>query len=211
MSAKWRNILTVGFSILIGMMLIYFGTDGLRAFTAESARIYQLETDKPAFPDVVLEDSLMNTYTFSHFAGKYVFLTFIYTACTDVCPQLEMNLKEVYEKIPNQYIGEDVIFLSISFDIERDHPHQLSKYMSHFDSDGKTWRMARIPNEVELNQLLDKFGVIVIPDGNGGFAHNSAFYLVNREGYLIDVLDYKKTDEAANKLIGVLQDEAGGL
>ena len=61
--------------------------------------------------------------------------------------------------------------------------------------------MARIENTAELEILLDEFGVIVIPDDYGNYAHNSAFYLVDKEGSLIDVMDYKDIEGSATKII----------
>jgi protein SCO1 len=195
--------------IIFGLGLFYIGTDGFTAFTAETARLQQLKDDKPKFPDVTLEDSKGRNYSISEFEDKYVFITFLYTSCTTVCPQLEMNMSKVYDKVPSKYMGKDIVFLSISFDPSRDNPAVLEKYRGYFNSDGETWRMARISNQTELDSLLQAFGVIVIPDDNGTFAHNSAFYLVDRKGSLIDVMDYKKTDEAANKLVSILEKEAG--
>jgi protein SCO1 len=190
-------------------VLFFIGTDGFRAFTAETARVNQLINDKPKFPDVTLEDSKGRKYSISEFEDKYVFTTFLYTSCTTVCPQLEMNMSKVYDKVPSKYMGKDIVFLSISFDPTRDDPATLDKYKGYFNSDGETWRMARISNKTELDSLLKAFGVIVIPDENGNFAHNSAFYLVDKEGSLVDVLDYKKIDEAVNKLVSILDKEAG--
>ncbi|PFP29699.1 SCO family protein [Bacillus sp. AFS073361] len=195
--------------ILFGCALFYFGTDGFTAFTAETARVKELIADKPQFPNVTLEDSKGREYSISEFEGKYVFITFLYTSCTTVCPQLEMNMSKVYDKVPSKYIGKDIVFLSISFDPSRDDPATLEKYRGYFNSDGETWRMARIANKTELDALLKAFGVIVIPDEYGNFAHNSAFYIVDKKGRLLEVLDYKKTDEAAKRLTGILDMEAG--
>src|SRR5690606_33564548 len=104
-----------------------------------------------------------------------------------------------------EYIGDDIQFLSISFDPERDDPKTLDTYRKAFGSDGKTWRMARIPDQEELNSLLDRFGVIVIPDEYGNFAHNSAFYLVNSKGQLIEVMDYTFIDKAADRVTEILR------
>lgn len=204
-----HHVIAILIVLLFGSVLFYFGTDGFRAFTAETARTNQLIENKPIFPIVNLEDSKERVYPFTEFQGKYVMITFIYTACSGVCPQLEMNLANVYESIPKKYIDEDIVFLSISFDPERDNPATLDRYRTYFGSDGETWRMARITNTEELDNLLKRFGVIVIPDGEGEFTHNSAFYLVNREGVLVDVMDYQEVDEAANKIISILEDEAG--
>lgn len=210
MSKNWRNNLSIVLSVLLGCLLLYVGTDGFRAFTAESARTFKLLQEKPKFPTVTLEDSKERIYSFSEFEGQYIMLTFIYTACTDVCPRLEYNLAEVYKQVPREFIGKDILFLSISFDPSRDDPETLERYREAFGSDGDTWRMARITDKGELEHLLDEFGVIVIPDGNGGFAHNSAFYLVDRKGYLLEVMDYTKTEEAASTVKAILEGEGDG-
>lgn len=206
---KNKNTLSLIIVIVFGMSLLFIGTDGFQAFTVEKARTMKLVEDNPEFPNVTIEDSKGRIYDFSELEGKYVMLTFIYTSCTTVCPVLEMNLAQVYDQIPEQYIGEDITFLSISFDPERDDPATLDKYREYFNSDGETWRMARVPDQEELKKLLDAFGVIVIPGNDGEFTHNSAFYLVNREGTLIDVMDYQETDDAAEKVISILEKEVG--
>lgn len=206
---KNRSKLSLIFVITFGIVLFYIGTDGFKAFTAEEARTLRLIENAPQFPVVTLEDSKERVYPFTEFEGKYVMLTFIYTACTDVCPKLEMNLFNVYKQIPENYMGEDIVFLSISFDPENDDAKTLEKYRHMFGSDGETWRMARIPHQEELQELLDEFGVIVIPDNQGHFTHNSAFYLVNPKGKLIDVMDYERVDDAANKVLNVLEKEEG--
>src|SRR5699024_674006 len=99
---------------------------------------------------------------------------------------------------------EDIVFMSISFDPENDDPETLDAYRAYFNSDGETWRMARVNDEDELQNLLDEFGVIVIPDDHGHFTHNSAFYLVDPEGYLVEVMDYQKIDAAAEQVNNIL-------
>lgn len=198
---KNRHTLVSCILILVfGMGLFYVGTDGFTAYTAESARVTKLIEEKPAFPDVLIEDSEGRTYSISEFEGKYVFITFIYTGCTTICIKLEENMAQVYDLVPDEYLGEEIVFLSISFDPARDDPATLDRYKDLFKSDGETWRMARIPEKTQLDSLLNKFGVTVIPDDSGNFAHNSAFYLVNRQGTLVNVMDFTKVTEAANTL-----------
>lgn len=194
--------------LVFGVILFYIGTDGFQAFTAEKARVNQLMDEKPQFPDVTLEDNSGRTYSFTEFEGKYVFITFLYTSCGTVCPELEVNMSEVYKRIPEEYIGHDIQFLSISFDPKRDTPETLDTYRKAFGSDGETWRMARILKQQELKSLLDRFGVIVIPDEYGNFAHNSAFYLVNPKGHLVEVMDYTLIEAAAERVTEIL--ESGG-
>ncbi|HLR53012.1 MAG TPA: SCO family protein [Candidatus Avamphibacillus sp.] len=209
MLTNWRKKLAIALILTFGVFLFYFGTEGFTAFTVETARVNDLIEEKPAFPNVTLEDSKERVYTFSEFDDQYVLITFIYTSCTTVCMELEMNMAQVYEQVPNEYIGEDISFLSVSFDPEVDDPETLEKYRSYFNSDGETWRMARIPDQEELDNLLDEFGVIVIPDGYGDYAHNAAFYLVDPNGKLVDVMDYQNTDEVAEKIVQIIEQDRG--
>lgn len=195
--------------LLFGAVLFYAGTDGFTAYTTEQARLARLAETQPPFPsDVTLEDSRGRSYSISEFAGRYVFITFFYSSCPTVCVELERNMERVYDKLPRSMIGEDIVFLSISFDPDRDDPARLEKYRRFFNSDGETWRMARVNDRTELERLLDRFGVIVIPDDSGGFAHNSAFYLIDPTGSLVNVMDYEDVDGAIEKVVGVL--EKGG-
>ncbi len=207
MIKNWRNFIAIVVVSILGFILFFVQTDGFTAFTAETARVNKLVEEQPAFPNITLEDSKERVYSFSEFENKYVAITFVYTACTDVCPQLEMNFAQVYDGIPSKYIEEDIVFLTISFDPERDDPETLERYRMFFGSDGDTWRMARISDQEELNSLLDEFGVIVIPDGEGDFAHNSAFYLVDRDGKLVEVMDYTKIPEAIDTVVSILDND----
>lgn len=204
-----QTIISCILVLVFGLSLFYIGTDGFTAYTAETARVTKLIENQPEFPDVTFEDSEGRTYSIDEFEGKYVFITFIYTGCTTICIKLEENMAQVYDQIPDEYIGKDIVFLSISFDPARDDPATLDKYKDLFKSDGETWRMARIPDKKELDSLLDNFGVIVVPDGNGNFAHNSAFYLVNPQGTLVDVMDFSQVNEAADKLMNTLERDKG--
>jgi protein SCO1 len=207
---KFRpNTVAILIVLVFGIGLFYIGTDGFRAYTAERARVNQLIESKPQFPDVTLEDSKGQQYSIAEFKGRYVFITFMYTSCKTVCLELENNMAQVYDLVPNKYIGKEIIFLSISFDPKRDDPTTLDIYKDYFRSNGETWRMARISNQTELQSLLGKFGVIVIPDEFGNFAHNSAFYLVDPKGSLVDVMDYKKINEAAANLVNTIEKGMG--
>ena len=135
-----HQIISLSVVILFGIILFYVGTDGFTAFTEETARTNKLVAEQPEVPNIVLEDSLGKEYAFDEFEGKYVFMTFFYTSCSTVCPQLEMNAAEVYSQIPEEYLGEDIVFLSVSFDPERDTPEVLEKYRTYFETDGEKWR-----------------------------------------------------------------------
>lgn len=51
------------------------------------------------------------------------------------------------------------------------------------------WRIAATAHERGLAALLRTFGVVVIPDGMGGFVHAGTVYLVDWRGRLARILD----------------------
>lgn len=156
MKKTWHTPFALALVLLFGLSLFYIGTDGFKAYTAETARVNSLIENQPQFPEVTFEDSKGRVYPVSEFDGKYVFITFMYTYCSTVCPILEMNMGQVYSQVPEEYIGEDILFLSISFDPERDDPATLAEYTGHFNADGDTWRMARINDQEELDSACLK-------------------------------------------------------
>lgn len=209
MKKDWQKPVAIIIVLIFGCFLFYIGTDGFTAFTKETARLNELIEEKPIIPNVTLEDSNERVYQFSEFDDQYVLITFIYTTCTTVCLDLEMNMAQVYNQIPEEYIGTDITFLSVSFDPTVDDPETLDKYKGYFNSDGETWRMARISDQQELDNLLDEFGVIVIPDGYGDYTHNAAFYLVDQNGKLVDVLDYQNIEAASETIIDIIETNRG--
>jgi protein SCO1/2 len=88
-----------------------------------------------------------------------------------------------------------VKLVSISFDPVGDSTQRLMEYATHYGADGEAWRLARPRDARELQSLLRAFGVVVIPDGAGGFQHNAAVHLLNADGRLARVLDADATPD----------------
>ncbi|MFH5831493.1 SCO family protein [Halalkalibaculum sp. DA384] len=63
------------------------------------------------------------------FSGQVTVLGFIYTNCPDVCPAITANMKNVKDQLEDP---EDVHFIGITFDPERDTPSVLDHYMEQF-------------------------------------------------------------------------------
>src|SRR5690625_7359137 len=103
-SEKQISIIIV---ILFGFIIFFIGADGFKAFTAETARTNKLIEQKPALPLVTLEDSLGEQYSFDELNGKYSLMTFIYTACSTVCPMLENNMANIYKHFTGSVVRED--------------------------------------------------------------------------------------------------------
>ena len=185
--------------------LFYFTTDGFTAFTIEQQRIQDLKEQKPKIHNVQVTDHLGESYQFSDFNKQYKLITFIYTSCSTACPQMETNMQRVYDQMDMTKHKDELIFMSITFDRERDTVDVLNKYATYFDADGTTWKMLRTKSEDGLQQLLDQYGVTVIPDGDADFQHNTSFYLIAPDGTLEEVLNFKDVEGTVDTLEAVLR------
>ena len=193
--------LSIGFTIL-GIVCLFMATDHFQAFTAEQARRVDVLKNNPAVPNITFEDSSGKTFTISDYHGKYVLATFIYATCGDVCPLVEMNFKKIYSSLPKTILGEKLQLVSISFDPKRDTPEMLEHHREMYEADGINWRMARVPDQKELDLLLEQSGVIVIPIENG-FEHNAAFYLIDPNGRLIQIYDYNSPEQVIEDVLSL--------
>jgi protein SCO1/2 len=85
--------------------------------------------------------------------------------------------------------GDRIDLLSISFDPQNDDREALRLYGDRYGAKAPRWRIAALADARGLAALMQSFGVVVIPDGMGGFIHNSAVYLVDARGRLARILD----------------------
>lgn len=175
--------------ILLGSSVFWWGTDGLAAFTAETARRVDILRSPRRLPAVVLEDQDGRAFSLQDYQGRLVAVEFIYTRCTTICRSLGMAFKQIRDRVPQQSLGRDFALVSISFDPDRDDLANLKAYGRAFGADGTYWRIARVRSNADLKRLLVAFGVTVIPDGLGGFEHNAAIHLVGRDGKLAQISD----------------------
>jgi protein SCO1 len=199
-----RSILLSIAAALAGLMVLWSGTDGFHAFTTEGARRYAIEQSPRSLPDVQLMDQDGRTFKLSDMKGKHVLMTFMYTRCGDVCPQLEMDFQAVYKGL-SKHLGQDIVMLSVSFDPQRDDILSLKHHAGHYGADGERWRMVTVPDLAELSSLLDTSEVTVIPNLYGGFEHNAAFYLVNPHSQLIRIFDTNAPDFVIRSLNALLE------
>lgn len=189
MSLVKRNLAAAALVTLLGTGVLWWGTDGLQAFTAETARRARILNSPQALPAAALVDQDGRGFGLQDYRGRLLAVEFIYTRCTTLCRSLGMAFKQIRDQVSQEALGRDFALLSISFDPAHDDPAGLKAYGRTYGADGEHWRIARVGDEAELGRLLEAFGIVVIPDGLGGFEHNAAIHLVGRDGRLIQISD----------------------
>lgn len=168
----------LGTVLLIGMSALVWGTEGFRAITTEGARQLSVARHPLPVPAVRLVDQDGHPFSLADYRGTIVLVDFIYTRCPKLCGVLGDDFHRMLALAPKQ----DIKFLSISFDPENDNRDALKLYGDRYDATPPRWRIAATADSSGLAALLRTFGVIVIPDGLGGFVHDDSIYLIDRKG-----------------------------
>lgn len=185
-----RHLSYTAASVTLGVALIWQATDGLRAITAEGARRVQVTDNPRPVPQVALETMQGDWRALS--GASPTLVEFIYTTCPTICQTSGGDFAELRDHLSEA--GLSVPMYSISFDPEVDDLPELQAYAALHTASGSPWTIAR-PEPGDLPHLLETFQVTVIPDGWGGYEHNIAVLLIDRDGNFSGVFDTRAFDQ----------------
>jgi protein SCO1/2 len=188
-----QSLIAATVILVAGTAVLWVRTDGARAFTSESARRLAVTSQPRKLPPIQLESSKGRIFTLEALRGRIVVVDFIYTNCPTVC----ISLGAAFTRLQTSLIEsrrDDVHLLSIGFDFRQDTPESLSAYGKRHLADPERWTLARALRPRDLQSLLSIFGVVVIPDKYGGFTHNAAIHVVDRQGRLVRIFDVEDID-----------------
>jgi len=178
----------------LGAGTLWWGTDGLRALTSETVRRLDIAAAPRLLPDAALYDQTGARLHLADYRGAPVVLEFVYTTCPDICLSLGTAFEQLDEALPDA-----ARLLSISFD-PADDTERLGWFAERYDAKAPRWRVAGVADTDTRAALLARAGVVVIPDGYGGFVHNAGLYLVDAEGRLTAVFDLEDVAAVAAAL-----------
>ncbi|HJV59809.1 MAG TPA: SCO family protein [Albitalea sp.] len=165
-------------------------TGGFELWTFEARRQALLQQGALRAAPVALRDQQGEASTPWHDGGDAapaVYLVdFIYTRCPGVCRVLGSEFQRMQQELaaqPTRAAGT-VRLLSLSFDVEHDDPTQLRRYAASLHADPAYWSFAAPATDRDARVLLRSLGVVVVPDGDGGFVHNGDIHLLDARGRL---------------------------
>jgi protein SCO1/2 len=81
-------------------------------------------------------------------------------------------------------------------DPARDGSTELSDHARLHRADGQRWRVAAPVDATEGARLQRDLGVVVVPDGFGGFVHNAGIHLIDGQGRLRAIRDFDQWEDA---------------
>lgn len=201
---------TTVLSVLIALLAYAAGTwltHDFQVWTAEGSRRLNVALAPVPAPHTPLHGPDMADTTLPLLlmaGGGVTIVDFVYTRCQTIClalgssfQQMQAHIQEGLRKGPaGAQNAPGVSLLSISFDPAHDKPAALAAYAHRLQADPSIWRFATARDETALSLLLERFQVVVIPDGMGGFEHNAALLVVDGKGRLVRVFDYADLDTA---------------
>lgn len=168
----------LGLGVVIGLALMLVSWQVL-----EGNYTYQGSLIDPPIPaaDFTLTDQHGETFRLSDQRGKVVLIFFGYTHCPDVCPVTLSEYRQVKRQLGDQ--AEDIVFVFITVDPERDTPERLLAHLANFDPEfiGLTGEPA------DLERVWDAYGVYqekVDTGSAGGYLvdHTARTYAIDRQG-----------------------------
>lgn len=188
-----RRVLVIAALAGLGIGVLWQATDGARAITSEGARRISVLRHAPDIPPSPLTGMSGETVTLRAPEGGVALVEFIYATCPTICVDAGAAFSQLKRRLTTAGLDGRTRLFSISFDPRRDDPAMLRLYGDAHGADGAVWNVV-VPSAAELPGLLDRFGVVVIPDRFGGYQHNAALHMVNDRGRLIGIFDTDDID-----------------
>jgi len=132
-------------------------------------------------PDFTLVDQVNQTAKLSVLKGKVLLVSFVFTTCNGSCPATTHRMASVQQELKRLGLWktDDVQFLSITLDPERDSSDALQRYMKLYDLDGAGWSFLTGPPEA-VRSVFSSWGMWVKSAANGQLDHPSRIFLVDR-------------------------------
>ena len=187
-----RTSIAATLAFVAGLAAAHRATDGFEAYTLESARRLAALSSPAALPDLALELVDGRSARLSELPAEVLLVDFVYTRCPTVCQALGSVYARLQERLAPEIGSGKVRLLTITFDPRHDGPRELRAYRDRHGGQAAGWELG-LPG-AGLSAWLGAFGVVVIPDELGGYAHNAAVHVVGPDRRLAAILDYGDID-----------------
>jgi protein SCO1 len=132
-------------------------------------------------PPFVLTDQSEKSFTIAESKGKVVLISFVFTTCNGSCPATTHRMAAIQQELKRLSLwkAQEVQFLSITLDPERDTPEALRKYMKLYDIEGTGWSfLTGQPGTV--SKTIADWDMWVKAAANGQLDHPSRIFLLDR-------------------------------
>lgn len=207
-----KAIFTAVLVLMLGAFAAYAQTNGFTVLTTEAARRADIERQPVLLPEAQLQaaDGTVSTMQ-SRLAsdGRVAIINFMFTRCTSVCVAMGDEFQQLQDAIDQRGLRDKVRLVSISFD-PRDTPRWLGRYQDRMKADSTIWQALLAADGPQRRQLLDAFGIIVVPAPMGQFEHNTAYHVVTPDARLTRIVDINNPDVVLHYAVSQAERERAG-
>jgi protein SCO1/2 len=174
-----RYFVLVGIGLFLVVAGLLVSQSLARSYTFQGSLI-----DPPLqAEEIVLVDQHGQVFRLSEQRGHVVLLYFGYTYCPDVCPATLAQYRQI--KIALGDKAEQVRFVFITVDPERDTPEQIRSYLERFDASF----IGLSGPKADLERVWKDYGIYVRKnetESSTGYLvdHSARIYLVDPQGNL---------------------------
>ena len=157
-------------------------TEGTPAPLAEALARSRAAIGRP-IPDLTLMDADGRPFRLAALRGRPYLLTFIYTACSSVCPTLVQNLAPIIEDARANLGRDRFAVVAVGFDVQRDDPAAMRAFARRQGIDPRAWHFLS-GDAVTVKALAEAVGFTFVPSA-GGFQHLAQVTLVDASGRIV--------------------------
>lgn len=175
-----RHYLYLGMGIVVGVLIFLVGW---KLFSPPYQFHGSLIDPAAKMPDFQLVDDENRVWKLSEQKGKVVVIFFGYTSCPDVCPLTLSKFKQVKTLLSKN--SEEVEFVYITVDPERDSPERLHAHIKAFDPEF----IGLTGGYEQLEPIWKNYGVYrqkVETESAAGYLmdHSATTYVIDNDGAL---------------------------
>jgi protein SCO1/2 len=188
----WKTFAASTAVLALGLAGLLQATAQGNAFTTESLRRSEIANAPTLVPELAVHDAQGKTSTLRQVLSeeRVWIVDFVYTRCQTVCTALGSVFQHLQQQIQERGLEGRVGLLSVSFDPAHDTPESLKAYRDRMRMDPAIWRVVTLSSPLDRRELLDAFGIMVIPAPLGEFEHNAALHIATGGGMLVRIIDY---------------------
>ncbi len=159
--------------------------------------IIAVEETPVALTNFTLPASTGNDLSLNDLQGKHALVFFGYSNCPDFCPLTLGEFTQIKGNLGD--LGDDLYYVFISVDGERDTPQVLAEYLARFDPSfiglqGNDGVLEPIANEYHLSYTLNTDE----RDANNRYTvdHTTSTYVIDPMGNLVATISYNSDVES---------------
>lgn len=116
----------------------------------------------------------------SSLAGRVQLVAMVYTNCAYACPRIMLDLKRIAGEL-GPVLADDVGFVIVSIDPERDTPERLAAFASGSRLDTARWTLLTA-DEGDILELAALLGVQYRETRPGEWVHSNLITVLDRDG-----------------------------